>query len=96
MVWAASVVAEVVFGSFAGSATTRAAIASSSTKRRMDDGWSFPSPRRESLIVFSCPYPLVEYVNDLAGLHSGSAGVVGDQERVCKTKESMKSISAHF
>lgn len=84
VVWAASFVAEVVFASPAGSATTRVAMASSSTKRRMNDGWGFPSPRRESLMVFSCPCPLVEYVNESAVLHSGSAGVVGDQERECR------------
>lgn len=62
VVWAASVVAEVVFASSAGFATTRAAMASSTTKRKMNDGWAFPSPRRESLIVFSFSCPLVQYV----------------------------------
>jgi hypothetical protein len=79
VVWAASVVAEVVFASFAGSAATRAEMASSSTKRKMNDGWVFPSPRRESLIVSLFPRPLCQYVNESVVLHSGSTGVVGDQ-----------------
>jgi hypothetical protein len=78
VVWAASVVVEVDFAS-AGSAATRAVMASSSTKRKMNDGWAFPSPRRESLILFWFPRSLCQYVKESDVLHSGSAGVVGNQ-----------------
>lgn len=55
VVLAASVVEEVVFASFAGSAATRAARARSSTNRKNNDGWALPSLRRKSLIVVSFP-----------------------------------------
>jgi hypothetical protein len=66
VVWAESVVVEVAFAS-AGSAAARAAMASSSTKRKMNDGWAFPRPRRESLIVFSFPRPPCQYVSKRIG-----------------------------
>lgn len=86
VVLAASVVEEVVFGSFAGSAATRAAIARRSTKRKKNDGWALPSLRRKSLIVVSFPRSLCQCADELAVLHSGSAGVVVDQERKCSDK----------
>lgn len=97
VVWAASVVAEVV-ASFAGSATTREAMASSTTKRKMNDGWAVPSPRRESLITFSVFLPSCPICKwNRVVLHSGSAGVVGGEPRGCtvETENFVKSISAN-
>lgn len=83
VVLAASV---VVFSSFAGSAATRAAIARSSTNRKKNDGWALPSLRRKSLIVVSFARSLCQCAGESAVLHSGSAGVVDDQERKCSDK----------
>jgi hypothetical protein len=86
VVLAASVVEEVVFASFAGSAATRATRARSSTNRKNNDGWALPSLRRKSLIVVSFPPSLGQCADESAVLHSGSAGVVVDQERKCRDK----------